>query len=122
LKEKLIAKGNQACVAYYHQCTDWDDWGTLNEHWVMEHEESPAKGYMNRWYTRTKPDMKVHDRDNRPGSICVTFLNGAITPDIEWSGKPTGHHADPRENYQHKRDLEREQEIASKPEGYGKWA
>lgn len=122
-KERLIARGNQACVAYYHRCSDFDDWGTLNEHWMLETEESPAPNYMNRWYTRYRPGM-VHDRNNRPGTICVTFLNGEITPDIEWAEKPSGIHAHLLEDYVHADYLIKPAPplVDEKPAGYGDWA
>lgn len=117
-KQRLIARGNQACVAYYHRCTNYDDWGTLNHHWELETEESPAPNYMNRWYIRTRPGMGVHDRNNRPGTICVTFLNGEITPDTQWAEKPTGVHAHPLEDYTRYPD----EPLVEKPNGYGDWA
>lgn len=120
-KEKAIAAGNQACVAYYHRCTVDDDWGTLNEHWELETEESFEKGHMSRWYTRTKPRVPPDHRNNRRGTIKVDFWMGEVKK-VEWDIKPSGCHADPRENYQNAEDDERDAILAEKPEGFGDWA
>lgn len=128
LADKLIAKAQRAIVAYYHLCTNDDDWGTCDEHWLQVLSESPATGYINRWFVRVKDtrrftrqrsrqDLINHDR----GTMVVTFLHGSIT-DVEWHKKPCGRHAHPRENYQHRDDEAREKELANKPAGFGVWA
>jgi len=127
LTQKLIAKAQQACVAFYHVATDYDDWGTIPEHWLQIHAESPAPGYINRYFVRVKSTRRfehqtdaLSDIDRTRGVVCVTFLHGAITADTEWYVKPSGRHANPLENYQY-RDAQEEIE-ANKPEGYGNWA
>ena len=128
LAQKLIGKAQQRCVSYYHLCTNYDDWGTMPEHWLQVLAESPAPGYLNRFFVRVKDTRRFsHQKDafrdiNRArGVLCVTFLRGEIS-DVGWYMKPRGRHANPLENYQHRDDLEREQEPANKPAGFGEWA
>lgn len=125
LTYKLIAKAKQACVAYYHLCTDYDDWGTLDTHWLQVNLECPAPGYINRFFIRVKDsrgfdvqtdrnDLMYGDR----GCLVVTFLRGEITQ-TEWYIMPKGRRAHPLENYKHRDD--RIPEIP-KPESYGVWS
>lgn len=128
LNSKLIAKAQRAIVAYYHLCTNDDDWGTCDEHWLQVYTESPAQGYINRWFVRVKNTRRFehqknahHLNMNHRGTMCVTFYRGEIS-DVAWHMKPRGRHAHPRENYQH-RDIEQAiKALADKPEGYGSWA
>ncbi|ATW58056.1 hypothetical protein CNR34_00123 [Pseudomonas phage nickie] len=127
LTGKLIAKAQRAIVAYYHLCTDHDDWGTLDEHWLQVLAESPAPGYLNRYFVRVKNTRRfehqknaLSDIDRSRGIMCVTFLHGSITPDTGWYIKPSGRHANPLENYQHR---DAQEEIATnRPENFGSWA
>lgn len=128
LASKLIAKAQRAIVAYYHLCTNHDDWGTLDEQWLQVYSESPAEGYINRWFVRVKNTRRFkHQRSmhnlncHKRGVMCVTFLRGEIT-DVSWNIKPSGRYAHPLENYHHKNEEERNKRIASMPEGYGEWA
>lgn len=134
LGSKLIAKAQRAIVAYYHLCTDHDDLGTCDEHWLQVAAESPATGYINRWFIRVSSTRRFkHERSNHRllhhprGTMCVTFLRGEIT-DVGWHRKPAGRHAHPLENYQHRDDealaIEAEAlevERANKPAEYGAW-
>lgn len=128
LADKLIAKAQRAIVAYYHLCTDYDDWGTCDEHWLQVVSESPAEGYINRWFVRVKNTKRFKRRtmahhliSHSRGTMCVTFFRGEIT-EVGWHRKPDGRHANPLDNYQHRHDAQREQELADKPTGYGEWA
>ena len=127
LEAKLIDRAKQRCVAYYHVCTNYDDWGTMPEHWTQVEVDNPAPGYLNRYFLRVKNGelcANHKDRlglvDKTPGVMCVTFLQGEIT-DVEWYMKPYGEHKHPEENYIH-RDDESMKEPTNKPEGYGEWA
>lgn len=128
LESKLIAKAQRAIVAHYHLCSLDDDWGTCDEHWLQVATDNPAVGYLNRWFVRVKNTRRFKTQKDRTdltfhrrGTMCVTFLRGEIT-DVGWNVKPSGRHAHPLENYQHRDDMKRMKEIASKPEGYGTWA
>lgn len=125
---EMIRAAQQACVGYYHVCTDHDDWGTLDTHWIQVESEVPAPGYVNRYFVRVKDAGRlVHSRNSHSlvhserGTMCVTFLDYKIT-DVGWYLKPRGRHAHPLESYYHRDDEKRIVEIASKPEGYGTWA
>ncbi|QOC57975.1 hypothetical protein phiK7B1_120 [Pseudomonas phage phiK7B1] len=127
LASKLIAKAQRAIVAHYHLCTNDDDWGTCDEHWLQVASDNPAVGYINRWFVRVKNTRRFKIQKNRTdltfhrrGVMCVTFLRGEIT-DVGWHIKPSGRHAHPRENYQHRDDEARAIERAAKPAGYGAW-
>jgi hypothetical protein len=108
-------------VAYYHVCTSYDDWGTMPEHWREVDKESPAPGYMNRFFVRCeelKPDEWLRDA----GVLCVTFYRGAISS-VSWQYKPAGIYKHPEEDYIHRDDLPKEvPKETPKPEGYGDWA
>lgn len=128
LASKLIRKAQQRCVSYYHLCTNYDDWGTLDTHWLQVLAESPAPGYLTRYFVRVNDTRRFeHQKEqhslayHKRGVMCVTFLRGEIS-DVAWHIKPRGRHANPLENYQHRDDLQREQDLADKPEGYGVWA
>lgn len=130
LASGLIAKAQQACVGYYHRCTVFDDWGTSPEHWLQVECESPAQGFLNRYFIRVNPENdgklehrkdELHLADRTRGVMVVTFLRGNIT-DTEWYMRPSGGHAYPGENYKNREDEAREQNLAEKPDGYGDWA
>jgi hypothetical protein len=120
-------KALQACVAYYHLCTDYDDWGTLDTHWLQVNVESPAPGYLNAYFVRVRDTRRFKAQsDNgrlahsQRGCLVVTFLKGEITQ-VEWYLKPRGPHKHPLENYKHRDDPTSMAETP-KPECYGDWA
>lgn len=115
-------RARQACVAYYHRCTSIDDWGTMPEDWVEVITESPAPGYMNRYFQRNET-IVLKARDNSKGVMVVTILNDKIT-DTEWFIRPFGDYRVEGETY-YADDSDEPDPVEPenhKPEGYGVWA